>query len=440
MALPENIFSMFTASRGPTAKAMQTLLGRIGAATAGTRDVLQARVFKEIGKSKILGPKSDTDPARILSIDMGIKNLAYCVTDVRLSTPKPGAARMNILSWRRLDLTEQGVTADATKNRELGTATGIESAEGGPFTPEKLSATAYQLLQHNLLKYNPDVILIERQRWRSASSAAIQQWTVRVNTLEAMLWAVLETLRHDRAKWRGRETKEAIDFPQPWVTFGVDPKRVAHFWLDEAVQDSPHRMASGQAAEDETEDIDATESDTINSKKLSRGKVEKKAKIQLLRSWLDSNNASTSTPTAKGSADRTEAMLRPTLSFTFSDADQDKTVGYDLTAEATRQSLLYATDKPSKRSKGMSVKKADVKKVDDVTDCFLQAAAWVAWEENRRAAWEQREVFRKEAEKRLGRALGSVASLEEATMELREEGKVKKKTDRKDKKTSKATR
>jgi len=31
----------------------------------------------------------------------------------------------------------------------------------------------------------------------------------------------------------------------------------------------------------------------------------------------------------------------------------------------------------------MSVDEARFKKLDDVTDCFLQAAAWVSWEANR---------------------------------------------------------
>jgi cruciform cutting endonuclease 1 len=64
----------------------------------------------------------------------------------------------------------------------------------------------------------------------------------------------------------------------------------------------------------------------------------------------------------------------------------------DTSAEATRQALLprdKATRKKrsSKAANDTELTKGlpttEIKKLDDITDCFLQAAAWVAWESNR---------------------------------------------------------
>lgn len=62
-------------------------------------------------------------------------------------------------------------------------------------------------------------------------------------------------------------------------------------------------------------------------------------------------------------------------------------------AAATRAALLPATvASRRKKSPKTAVKSAEttddipateIKKLDDITDCFLQAAAWVAWESNR---------------------------------------------------------
>jgi len=74
-------------------------------------------------------------------------------------------------------------------------------------------------MKYSLEKYEPDTILIERQRYRSAGGAAIQEWTVRVNMLESMFHAVLHTLRA-----QGGKVKE-------FDVFSVSPRRITGFWL-----------------------------------------------------------------------------------------------------------------------------------------------------------------------------------------------------------------
>ncbi|KAF2809613.1 Ydc2-catalyt-domain-containing protein, partial [Mytilinidion resinicola] len=193
---------------------LKALLARIGSPASGTRPVLQARLAQDLKTPRLPiatdnmidflalegTPNSLTKRkgrTRILSVDMGIKNLAFCVADVRLEvkptirkeTPK---GHMSTIAWRRIDVAWE--TAKKSSDPVPRDSDG-EDAPDDPFHPRNLAATAYALLTRILLPYEPDIILIERQRYRSGGGAAIQEWTVRVNMLEGMLWAILESLR-----------------------------------------------------------------------------------------------------------------------------------------------------------------------------------------------------------------------------------------------------
>jgi cruciform cutting endonuclease 1 len=327
-----------------------------------------------------------TKKTRILSIDMGIKNMAFCVADIssremKLFSNKASSipkAEMQIAAWRRFDVAEKvgkwsASPAIAEGGSSLAEAT-IDEEEGeGPYTPSALSKTAYNLLKHVLLPYKPDIILIERQRWRSTGSPSIQQWTVRVNTLEGMLWAILTALREER-DIPARGNANAYDI------YAVDPKRVGTFWIR---QNSAHAASPGKKrdlfdgrAQDlgpEDEIVDVLGNEKTLEKKLSRNKAEKKAKIQLLRFWLAKPR-----PSANADADPTSTEIE----FTFTPEAEDVRAALCVTGGTGR---------------GRAKKITDLNKMDDVTDCFLQAAAWVAWEGNRvKIANEQWDVDRKE--------------------------------------------
>ncbi|KAJ4294457.1 hypothetical protein N0V90_008148 [Kalmusia sp. IMI 367209] len=393
---------------------MQEILQRIGEATTGTKDVVQNRLLKRVACTKMPDILQKRTSTRILSIDMGIKNLAYCIADVQLSTPIAGAAKMHVVAWRRLDLSEAFRAHGFHTKQQLVQNAAIEGmGDEDLYTPESLSWMAHFFLQKVLLDYRPDIVLIERQRWRSSGSPTIQQWTVRVNTLEAIMWAVLTTLKM-------KTLPETADRGWWWI-FGVDPKRVGHFWLDGETQTPMKKSKTAHPEPDiqlvEDEEVEAT-------KKLSRGKAEKKAKIQLLRTWLNSDNPSTVSPASSRKTRIETAPVRyPNISFSFSlHPPHSSTTGYG--ADATRQALLYATDKPSERVRRKEYYKAYVKKVDDITDCFLQAAAWVAWEENRRCLWPQVAELQKEVEDRLGHQITPALHLAESVKGLQNgEGK-----------------
>ena len=89
-----------------------------------------------------------------------------------------------------------------------------------PFDPSTYAPYALSLLSSVILSARPSpptTILIERQRFRSMGSSSVQEWTLRVNMFEAMLHAVLYTLRA-RGIWAG-------------YVYAVEPGRVQAFWL-----------------------------------------------------------------------------------------------------------------------------------------------------------------------------------------------------------------
>ena len=64
------------------------------------------------------------------------------------------------------------------------------------FHPQKLAEHANALVNGLVLEppgsaRPPDTILIEQQRFRTMGASAVQEWALRVNMLEAMLWPLL---------------------------------------------------------------------------------------------------------------------------------------------------------------------------------------------------------------------------------------------------------
>jgi cruciform cutting endonuclease 1 len=363
-----------------TIKSMQALLTQIGSATSGRKDNLISRLARDLKVPRLPTCTGPGKSIRILSIDMGIKNLAFCIADVKAQTStletkgedkEDAGTKMNIVSWRRLDVVEEVSRSMITRKLEAESIVNEEEVED-PYTPSALSSTAYTLLTQTLLSYKPDIVLIERQRWRSSGGVAIQQWTVRVNTLEGMLWAILTALRAESKVTDALSREQNRDYD----IFGVDPKRVGRFWIGENERrETLERAKLGvedeliMGSEGEVEDIIARKDRPI-PKKLSRGNAEKKAKIQLLRSWLTPKVPSTVAQSLK-SKDVLDGMS-PAINFTFSPE-----------AEATRTALC-STKKVKGERKSARLDTVELKKLDDVTDCFLQAAAWVAWEVNRK--------------------------------------------------------
>lgn len=159
--------------------------------------------------------------------------------------------------------------------------------------------------------------------------------------LESMLWACFETLKATRSRDEGRAFPELHE---------CSPKRVAGFW---AARPGAQGVPGGLLGEgfgllEEGAGMDA------GGRKAKKAAEVKKEKIAVLRSWLDGSG------------------------------------GVELVLEGETEVTAKAFAPGAKRRGSKALKEGEVvssqeTKLDDLADCMLQGAAWVRWEENRRA-------------------------------------------------------
>ena len=306
---------------------------------------------------------------------MGIKNLAFCEVDISYPAKNSLNATMEVLRWEKIDLgpATRDITSHLPEPQEIKEGATDAEEDLDPYSVGVLSRTAYGLVKKTILSGAPDVILIEKQRWRSGGGSAVQQWTLRVNTLEGMLWAVLETFYTERLL---AQQKEKAPKKKLYDVFSVDPKRVGNYWLGQSAQSLAKDESNTSTQADAEGASEGPDDDASSKKKVSRFKAEKKAKIALLRSWLSVSSPSTTATTSE---------TTPTISFNIGPH-----------AEATRKALcsptktvrakkreVEAASAANLKNTAADVAPVEIKKLDDITDCFLQAAAWVSWESNR---------------------------------------------------------
>jgi cruciform cutting endonuclease 1 len=324
-------------------KPLQHIAFLTGVPSTGTKSHITEQLYESIHRPRLPSGKS-----RILSVDMGIRNLAYCVIDVPASLHTDRKS-LRLQSWNRLDLlekmkpnlaTSQLDNSDQSIESEKGESKAVANAiMKNSFTPSVMSKVALQVAQ-DFLKYKPDVVLIERQRFRSGGGSAIQEWTIRVNTLESMLWACFETMKSVQGD------KPAGDFP---TVYEVAPKRVSSFWTSPSEAHLP--AADLLTPEFSPPDLKVT---AVKAKAAGAGKREK---IAVLRSWLEGTGG----------------------------------VSLELSPETKVTAAAFATGLRRWKTKSSQSNTAEEAvlgretKLDDLADCVLQGAAWVRWEENRRS-------------------------------------------------------
>jgi len=304
----------------------------MGLPTTGNKAILETAI-----QYKLEHPQQPLEGSRILSVDMGIRNLAYCVVDLpehtlpetNDSTPPSTSAALRISEWRKQDLLSTQLPTRTHPSTANTKHIPNPDPPTNPFTPSTLSRTAYTLAT-TFLSYNPHTILLERQRFRTGGGAAIQEWTVRVNMLESMLHACLYTLRQAAPV---RNIPDVLE---------VSPARVANFWVAAAASDvalTPSSLFEARASTSSADVVAAT-----------RKKVQKKDKISIVRKWMTGS------------------------------VNQDVRLQFEDGASRIRDMFLLPSPTRGKTTVGAR----EVQKVDDLADCLLQAAAWVRWEENSR--------------------------------------------------------
>ncbi|KGO68514.1 DNA-binding SAP [Penicillium italicum] len=377
---------------------------------------------KTITKAADLSKSNPARPWSILSIDMGVQNLAFAHLRVpRSGIPGVGIDAANprppeLTAWHKLAVSEISSlnltpgdhnsiikpgeaisgSGDATKSSRAILPVEMEkdlpvkvkvakssTKEKHGFSPDLYAATAYTLITSLIAAYRPTHVLIERQRFRSGGGSAVLEWTLRVGLLESMLYAVLHTLRQERGG-------EVADL----VVRGVDPKRVVRYWLEGESESS----VPGKGDEGTQSDVE----EKVKEKKLTAREV-KKVKIDLVGRWLSAamqkqnNNAS---PDMDGSLQKLELGIAVDDKIVLADESECPTLhgvadgymrkwqsqtqtpkkGKGKGSRSLRSGSLSPLPVSSQSNMGDGVAAVDPGKLDDLADCLLQGVTWVEWQ------------------------------------------------------------
>ncbi|KAI2642157.1 mitochondrial resolvase Ydc2 [Xylaria nigripes] len=347
--------------RALLAKHLRRLSARCGLVVTGTKDELIMRL-NDAAKLSPTPPSKWTSKPVILSIDLGIKNLAYSLMTIAPKTydepkankkkstgktklpvsPATSPLAIQLHAWQRLSVIESHGSA-STENGESE----VDIKSSIVFAPAALAETTNNFLRKMVLQLDPlpNYILIERQRWRTNGAAAIQEWTLRVNTLEAMLHASLRTMR-DFGVWNGE-------------VISVRSERVGALFIEEDEADAKKvakKVTKKTVLEEEETDEASAEKPTRKRKSSAKKSADiKRLKIQLLTRWLHEDGR----------------IIQPASTEVSKMID-----GY---LHALKDSRL----KKPKVEVDEEQKFPDLgKKLDDFTDCILQGMAWLRWQEN----------------------------------------------------------
>ncbi|KAI2631851.1 Ydc2-catalyt-domain-containing protein [Hypoxylon sp. NC1633] len=324
-----------------------------GIKTSGTKAELVERLLTAANarRSSLLRP-----PRRVLSIDLGILNLGYSLLAPSAGSDARADAVLRVDELRR----PPRVDLHVWKRREL-----IESESTSPhgqsrdpewYSPGSLAVAADRLLRQDMLPLQPTHVLIERQRWRSGGGSAVQEWTVRVNTVEAMLHASLRTLR-ELGHWDG----EVVSVP---------PDRVARFWPPAPVLSGVDGGATSESTtrtrtKTRTEGRSPTDGDVGKAGKKAKKPNSKKHKFGVIANWL-----------TRGEGD--EVIL-----------PANKAAAQAVTRVRSR---LFGARRPRATEQGSSDDDG-LGKIDDLTDSLLQGMTWLKWQENKAFLLEDDEVL-----------------------------------------------
>lgn len=326
---------------------LQSIATSIGAPVSGTKPQLLSGIHEIINQTSnsllqekpTTGRNASTRNLRVLSIDMGIRNLAFAflTCEVAASTGKGVKSvfsKPELRQWRRIELFKVGQTIrSAERDRDTNgisasigemesqldvndasTAVALEES----FEPPVLAKHAYTFAKY-CAGLRPTHILIERQRFRTGGHTAVLEWALRVGMLESMLHSTFHTFKEE-----GILSDVSVE--------PILPMRVNKFWF----------------ADQEELLTDAYAEGLLERKGNKEAKL---AKIAIVGKMLKQSGAN---------------------SGPFSvHVDAKLTVSAFLSRSTPRSGTRKAT--------------ALLEKLDDVADSLLQGLAWLKWQENRRS-------------------------------------------------------
>lgn len=328
-----------------TASQLKQLARLCGENRSGTKPEISSRIIDALRDFKPLAPGT-----RVLSIDLGIRNLAYTLLEVPQSSQTATAktrkrqdatSMMPILhAWERLALiprSKQPLTKGTGKKKgrpgrkgKVSASTDIDP-KADPittrvpvedFSPVRLSALAVDLILTRLLPLKPDLVVIEQQRFRSMGGSSVFEWTLRVNSLESMLYAAFTTLQQ-LGQWP-HSRLEAMSARQVLEFMALQEGKGASIWT-KGVKGDNKRIKKDIVGEMLSDTLSGT---TVRGIKVG----EDKGLENVVREYVD------------------------------------------------RWSTL---GKRGRSKKGMESQEG-LRKLDDLADCLLQGIAFIRWQENKK--------------------------------------------------------
>ncbi|EED23798.1 conserved hypothetical protein [Talaromyces stipitatus ATCC 10500] len=372
---------------------LKNLARETGIPSSGRKDELRHRISEELltsillhenknhstseHKSKTKERKKSGKELSILSIDMGIQNLAFAHLIVRpLGEHAPGTGAgvdrglIMLNAWHRINVQELRSCAPATQTTDTEIRNDEIEEESIPqtetttnknFEPDSLSYNAYVLLSSLLQAYKPTHILIERQRFRSGGQSAVLEWSLRVGVFEGMLHAVLCTMREvSRLLHDTHSDIYGLDGVVDGLkVYAISPARIKQFW-----------------------DEGKSESLLDNEEEGRKGKGQNQRGVKTFKMDIVGDLLSASTKTGKSLScwDLAVNTDKGEKGLGVSDVVDAYLRRWDPQAVDSQPTGL----KGRKKSMSATTEKAHkIDKMDDLADCLLQGVTWLEWQARR---------------------------------------------------------
>ncbi|KAJ8103855.1 mitochondrial resolvase Ydc2 [Lipomyces tetrasporus] len=314
-------------------ESLKSLSRLCGLSSSHTKRELISNLNEAISRYSIPSTQSVLLPRaaanhRVLSVDMGLRNFSYSVLDVP-------------------DL-EQAPTLSAWSLTSILPHTPLALTQPD-FSPAVAAQLAYATFVDDILpRFNPDTILLERQRHRSGGGRNVLEWTLKVNMFENVLYGVLTTLIN-----KGALNAQVCE---------VLPSRTKGYWIRNAV---PPPASSADDV------VGVTGRKRVKNKYA----LSKLVKVNLVKRWTA--GVSFANPAACKHVVFTESTIPTALQFhppsssarkhrPKSDADSDS------------DSVSVVAD-----ARAAAAADGNKVKLDDLSDSLLQGVAFVQWHQHR---------------------------------------------------------
>ena len=372
----------------------------------GLRNLAYAHLTAEVSS---LGQESKR-PDRGVQLDIngnedGFDSVAAAVgkyegTRSNSRSPCEVLSQIQLHDWRRLDiaaLSSSSTCLDQAPSTTLSSTTSppLSTKTMPPFDPAHLATQAHSLITTLIHRHNPTHILIERQRFRSGGGPAVQEWSIRVGVFEWVLWAVLKALGARVEQLHavgGSELKSGkTEEDRSGKASRRDDGGIANRISVHAAQ--PTRVNRYWMERGRGSDPDyGAEADTVDiMDMLSAGSPEQKAtrrtshrvKEELQGEVADTEKrAPTGRDLKRAKIDSVGGMLSEVTAATAPTSPTPFTI--HPSATSTARSFLSAWN--ARNGKARTPKGQDpyakIDKLDDLADCLLQGLAWIRWSNN----------------------------------------------------------